>query len=42
MSRQLSPALVAAYETKLVDKNLLRRLLHQWAENWEQAQEVNG
>jgi len=39
MSRQLSPALVAAYETKFVDKNLLRRLLHQWAEDWEQAQE---
>ena len=28
MSRQLSPALVAAYQTKFVDKNLLRRMLH--------------
>lgn len=41
MSRQLTPALVAAYETKLIDKNLLRRLLHQWAEDWEQTQEPN-
>ncbi len=37
MSRQLSPTLVAAYETKFVDKNLLRRLLHQWTEDWEQG-----
>ncbi len=42
MSRQLSPALVAAYETKFVDKNLLRRLLHQWAEDWEQGKHLNS
>lgn len=42
MSRQLSPALVAAYETKFVDKNLLRRLLHQWAEDWEQWRYMNS
>jgi hypothetical protein len=36
MSRQLTPALVAVYETKFLDKALLRRLLHQWAEEWEQ------
>ncbi|NUO03002.1 MAG: DUF1016 family protein [Saprospiraceae bacterium] len=42
MSRQLSPALVAAYETKFVDKNLLRQLLHQWAEDWEQAREIDA
>ncbi len=42
MSRQLTPALVAAYETKFVDKNLLRRLLHQWAHDWELAQESNS
>lgn len=37
MSRQLSPTLVAAYQTKFVDKQLLRRMLHRWAEDWEQA-----
>ncbi len=42
MSRQLSPALVAAYETKFVDKNLLRRLLHQWAEDWEQGKHLES
>lgn len=38
MSRQLSPAMVADYQTKFVDKSLLRQLLHQWAANWEIAQ----
>ncbi|MFZ2898647.1 MAG: PDDEXK nuclease domain-containing protein [Saprospiraceae bacterium] len=42
MSRQLSPALVAAYQTKFVDKNLLRRMLHQWAEDWEEAREADN
>jgi predicted nuclease of restriction endonuclease-like (RecB) superfamily len=37
MSRQLSPALVAAYETKFVDKNLLRHLLREWTQDWEQG-----
>ena len=39
MSRQLSPALVAAYETKFIDKDLLRRMLHQWTEDWENNRE---
>lgn len=39
MSRQLSPAMVAAYQTKFVDKNLLRQFLHQWTEDWEQSRE---
>ena len=39
MSRQLSPAMVAAYETKFIDKELLRRMLHQWAEDWQNNQE---
>lgn len=39
MSRQLSPAMVAEYQTKFVDKALLQKLLHQWAEDWEQARE---
>ncbi len=38
MSRQLTPALVAVYETKFIDKNLLRQLLHKWAEDWEENQ----
>ena len=40
MSRQLSPALVAVYETKFLDKELLRKMLHQWAEDWESHQEI--
>ena len=39
MSRQLSPAMVSAYQTKFVDKNLLRQFLHQWTEDWEQSRE---
>ena len=39
MSRQLTPALVAVYETKFIDKELLRRLMHKWAEDWEEGQE---
>jgi predicted nuclease of restriction endonuclease-like (RecB) superfamily len=38
MSRQLAPALVAVYETKFIDKNLLRQLLHKWAEDWQENQ----
>ena len=33
MSRNFSPALVAEYETRLIDKDLLRRMLHEWTEN---------
>jgi predicted nuclease of restriction endonuclease-like (RecB) superfamily len=40
MSRQLTPALVAVYETKFLDKALLRRLLHQWTEEWEQDKKL--
>ena len=40
MSRQLSPSLVAVYETKFLDKELLRRMLHQWSEDWESNQEI--
>jgi predicted nuclease of restriction endonuclease-like (RecB) superfamily len=36
MSRQLSPTLVTAYETKFLDKKLLQRLLHDWSEEWAQ------
>jgi predicted nuclease of restriction endonuclease-like (RecB) superfamily len=36
MSRQLSPTLVAVYETKFIDKNLLRSMLHKWAEDWQE------
>ena len=38
MSRQLAPALVAVYETKFIDKDLLRQLLHKWAEDWQENQ----
>lgn len=40
MSRQLSPTLVAAYETKFIDKALLQRMLHLWVEDWENNQEL--
>jgi predicted nuclease of restriction endonuclease-like (RecB) superfamily len=33
LSRSISPALIAEYETKLIDKNILRRMLREWAEN---------
>lgn len=33
LSRNISPALVADYETKLIDKGLLQRMLHEWAES---------
>jgi hypothetical protein len=33
LSRSISPALIAEYETKLIDKNLLRQMLREWAEN---------
>jgi predicted nuclease of restriction endonuclease-like (RecB) superfamily len=32
LSRNISPALVADYETKMIDKGLLQRMLHEWAE----------
>ncbi|MBN9381424.1 MAG: hypothetical protein J0H74_11695 [Chitinophagaceae bacterium] len=35
LSRNISPALVAEYETKLIDKNLLQRMLHEWTESIE-------
>jgi len=35
LSRNISPALIAEYETKLIDKNLLRRMLHAWTEHIE-------
>lgn len=39
MSRQISPALVAVYATKFLDKALLRKMLHQWADEWENDQD---
>jgi predicted nuclease of restriction endonuclease-like (RecB) superfamily len=38
MSRQVSPALVAVYETKFLDKELLRNRLQQWSQDWEKNQ----
>lgn len=32
LNRNISPALVADYETKMIDKELLQRMLHEWAE----------
>jgi predicted nuclease of restriction endonuclease-like (RecB) superfamily len=33
LSRSISPMLIAEYETKLIDKDLLRKMLREWAEN---------
>jgi predicted nuclease of restriction endonuclease-like (RecB) superfamily len=33
MSRNLSPALIAEYETKMLDKNLLQRKLTEWSDS---------
>ncbi|OJW01346.1 MAG: hypothetical protein BGO52_07330 [Sphingobacteriales bacterium 44-61] len=33
LSRNISPALVADYETKMIDKGLLQRMLHEWADS---------
>jgi predicted nuclease of restriction endonuclease-like (RecB) superfamily len=33
LSRNMSAALVADYETKIIDKGLLQRMLHDWAES---------
>jgi hypothetical protein len=33
MNRNLSPALVADYETKMIDKKLLQQLLHEWSKD---------
>lgn len=32
LNRNISPTLVADYETKMIDKELLQRMLHEWAE----------
>lgn len=33
LSRNISPALVADYETKMIDKGLLQHMLHEWAKS---------
>jgi len=35
LSRNMSPALVAEYQTRLIDKGVLKKLLHEWTENIE-------
>lgn len=42
LSRQLSPTLVAACQTKFVDKELLRRMLHEWADEWQMVREARA
>jgi len=39
MSRNISPALVAEYQTKLIDKGILKKLLTEWTENMEDNDE---
>lgn len=40
LSRSLSPTMVAAYQTKFLDKELLRRKLHEWSDDWQVAREA--
>lgn len=35
LSRNITPALIAEYQTHLIDKGVLRKLLHEWSENIE-------
>ncbi len=35
LNRYISPALVAEFETKLIDKGILNKLLNEWSENME-------
>ena len=35
LSRNMSPALVAEYQTRVIDKGVLKKLLHEWTENIE-------
>jgi predicted nuclease of restriction endonuclease-like (RecB) superfamily len=39
LSRNISPALIAEYQTKLIDKGVLRKLLSEWSENIEDSNE---
>ncbi len=39
LSRNISPALVAEYQTRLIDKGVLKKLLREWYENLESSQD---
>jgi hypothetical protein len=39
LSRNMSPALVAEYQTRLIDKGILKNLLHEWYENIESPED---
>jgi predicted nuclease of restriction endonuclease-like (RecB) superfamily len=40
LSRNISPALVAEYQTKLIDKGILKKLLSEWSENIEDKNDI--
>lgn len=40
LSRNLSPTLIAEYETKLIDRDLLQRMLHEWMEDMSMPQDI--
>ncbi|MFH1196770.1 MAG: PDDEXK nuclease domain-containing protein [bacterium] len=40
LNRNLSPTMIAEYETKLIDKNLLRQKMHQVAEYFQTQNEI--
>jgi hypothetical protein len=33
LSRNLSPALVAVYETKMIQKDVLQKMMNEWSKN---------
>jgi len=37
LSRNISPALVAEYKTKLIDKGILKKLLSEWTESFDES-----
>ena len=42
LSRSISPTLIAEYETRLLNKDLLRQLLREWTEKITSAETVSA
>jgi len=40
LSRNISPALVAEYQTKLIDKDVLKRLLSEWTDSFNEHEQL--
>ncbi len=42
LSRSISPMVIADYETKIIDKNILKQKLHEWSELYINSSEVDN